>query len=94
MRLMTRKRLHEYIDQPRHAAAREPMLVWASILERSTWRTFIDVKQTFPATDLFVGEKVCFDIGGNKWRIIANVAFKPEIVFILWIGTHEEYDRL
>ena len=40
------------------------------------------------------GEKVCFDIGGNKWRIIATVAYKPEIVFIVWIGTHAEYEKL
>jgi mRNA interferase HigB len=94
MRLMTRKRLRDYIDQVRHSAAKEPMLVWAAVLERSTWRTFVDVKATFPATDHLGGEKVCFDIGGNKWRIIANVAFNSEIVFIVWIGTHKEYEKL
>ncbi len=94
MRLMTRKRLREYIDQPRHAAAIEPMLVWAATLERSTWRSLIDLKETFPATDHLAGEKVCFDIGGNKWRIIANVACKSEIAFIVWIGTHAEYEKL
>ncbi len=94
MRLMTRKRLREYIDLPRHAAAKGPMLVWAATLERSTWLTLVDVKMTFPATDHLTGEKVCFDIGGNKWRIIANVAYKAEIVFIVWIGTHAEYEKL
>jgi len=66
MRLMTRKRLREYIDQPRHAAAREPILAWASILEHSTWRTLVDVKETFPSTDHLSGEKVCFDIGATN----------------------------
>jgi mRNA interferase HigB len=94
MRLMTRKRLREYIDQARHTAAREPMLVWAATLEDSTWRTLVDVKEIFPATDHLTGENVCFDIGGNKWRIIANIAYKPEIVFIVWIGTHAEYEKL
>ena len=94
MRLMTRKTLREYIDEPRYAAARQPMLIWASILEHSRWHTIVDVKQTFPATDHLSGEKVCFDIGGNKWRIIANIAFKSEIVYITWIGTHAEYEAL
>jgi mRNA interferase HigB len=94
MRLMTRRRLHDFVDQVRYAAAKEPMLVWAATLERSTWKTLVDVKETFPATDHLAGEKVCFDIGGNKWRIIANVAFKHEIVFIEWIGTHKEYEKL
>ena len=70
------------------------MLAWAAILVHSAWRTLVDVKETFPATDHLSGETVCFDIGGNKWRIIANVVFKPEIVFIRWIGTHAEYDEL
>jgi mRNA interferase HigB len=94
MRLMTRKTLRDYFSQPRHASARDPMLLWASILEHSKWRTLVDVKETFPATDHLSGEKVCFDIGGNKWRIIANVVFKREIVYIAWIGTHAEYEKL
>ncbi len=94
MRLMTRKRLREYIGQPRNAAAKQPMLVWAATVERSAWSSFVDVKAIFPSADLLAGERVCFDVGGNKWRIIANVAFKPRIVFIAWIGTHAEYERL
>lgn len=70
------------------------MLTWAAAVEQSTWRSFTDVKQTFPSADLLVGEKVCFDVGGNKWRVIANVAYQPQILFIGWIGTHLEYDRL
>jgi len=103
MRLLTRKTLREYYDQPRNAAAKVPMLTWADTVECSPWHTFVDVKQTFPATDHLVGEKMCFDIGGNKWRIIANVTF-PKIdkygnavmgkVYIKWIGTHTEYDKL
>jgi mRNA interferase HigB len=94
MRLMTRKRLREYIDQPKHLQAREPMLVWAATLEHSTWRTLVDEKATFPATDHLSGETVCFDIGGNKWRIIANIDYRYEVVYLVWIGTHAEYDKL
>jgi mRNA interferase HigB len=70
------------------------VLVCAATLERSTWRTLVDVEETFPATDHLSGEKVCFDFGGNKWRIIATIAYQPEIVFIVWIGTHAEYESL
>ncbi len=94
IRLMTRKTLREYVDQPRNAAAKEPMLLWASILEHSTWGSFGDVKATFPASDLLVDNRVCFDIESNKWRIIADVHFKRRIAYIVWIGTHAEYDKL
>lgn len=94
MRLMTRKTLRKYTDDPRNQAAKEPMQIWAATLESSVWNSFVDVKNTFPATDHLSGEKVCFDIGGNKWRIIANVVFSSRIVYIVWIGTHGEYDKL
>ncbi len=94
MRLMTRKRLREYTDQPRNAFARDFMLTWASTVETSTWTSFVDLKQTFPSADHLGGETVCFDIGGNRWRIIANVSYQAEIVFIGWIGDHQEYDKL
>ena len=70
------------------------MLTWAAIVEHSAWKGFTDVKLTFPSADLLAGEKVCFDVGGNKWRIIANVAYRPQIVFSGWIGDHSQYDKL
>lgn len=94
MRLMTRKRLREYIEQPRNAPAKSLMLTWASTVEASTWTSFVELKQTFPAADHLEGETVCFDIGGNRWRIIANVSYQAEIVFLKWIGDHQEYDKL
>jgi HTH-type transcriptional regulator/antitoxin HigA len=78
MRLLIRTTPREHIYQPRHAAAERRWSAWAAILEISTWRTPVDVKDTSSATDHPAGETVCFDVGANKWRIIANLAFKPE----------------
>jgi len=54
---------------------------------------FADVKATFNQTDL-VKDRYIFDIGGNKWRIIATVNFRFGRVLIRWVGSHESYEKL
>lgn len=94
MRLMTKATLRAYTDNPRNAAAKVPMDVWAATVRAAKWASIVDVKRTFPATDHLTGEKVCFDVGGNKWRIIASINYEFQTVFLKWIGTHSEYDKL
>ena len=77
----------------RHAAARKPLQRFLEIARGADWPHFPALKQTFPATDL--GRKTgkaIFDIGGNKFRLIAKVSYEKEKVYVLRILTHKEYD--
>ena len=56
------------------------------------WSTFADIKKTFSATD-YVAPFCIFDVGGNKFRIIAIVSFAEKTVFIDKILTHPQYDK-
>ena len=91
MHVITRKRLREF--SAKHRDAEAPLGVWYAIVSRTDFDSFANLKQVFRSADK-VGKFTVFDIGGNKWRIIANVAYKAEIVFIVWIGTHAEYEKL
>jgi mRNA-degrading endonuclease HigB of HigAB toxin-antitoxin module len=55
---------------------------------KTQWTTLVDVKNTFPATDHMTADRLVFDIGGNKWRIVARVDYQARMVFIRWIGDH------
>lgn len=58
------------------------------------WLHFPDVKRTFPAADYVRSTgRVIFDIGGNKYRLIARVDFDEQLLYIEQVLTHEEYDR-
>ena len=59
----------------------------------ASWKNFADVKQTFNQTDI-VKDKYIFDVGGNKWRIIAQINFDFHGVLIKWVGNHADYDHL
>jgi mRNA interferase HigB len=73
-----------------HAAARSPMDHWYRVAKRASWTSFTEVKQTFNTAD-FVAPHVVFDIGGNKYRLIAEINFSRSVLFIRRIMTHKEY---
>jgi mRNA interferase HigB len=78
-------------------AAARALREWYRITEHSAWRSFADVKATFGQTDTAVvksGQTVCvFDIGGNKFRLIAFVSYRKSKVYVLRVMTHKEYDK-
>lgn len=66
-------------------------------LKVADWKIPEDMKCTFPATDLLgkASKRVVFDIGGNHYRMVCGYIFKKEVhLFIKWIGTHSEYNKL
>lgn len=73
------------------------MREWFKITSGATWRTFADVKATLGQTDqarVRSGQTVCvFDIGGNKFRLVAFVSYAKGKVYVLRIMTHNEYGR-
>ncbi len=76
--------------------AESPLRQWYLLTKRAKWRNFADVKRVFGQTDLArlrSGESVAiFDIGGNKYRLIAAISYTKSKVYVLRILTHKEYD--
>lgn len=81
-----------------HAQHTESLKAWISIVEDSDliWHIPQDIVTTFgnKAVDLIGNDRVVIDVKGNKIRIIAKYQFPSARLFIKWIGTHAEYDKL
>ena len=75
-----------------HLAARTPLQVWRREVQRRGYESFADLKATFGAVDK-VGRYFVFDIGGNKYRIIAAIHFDRQALYVRHVLTHQEYDR-
>jgi mRNA interferase HigB len=73
-----------------HPHARASMDHWYRVAKRAAWASFADVKQSFNTAN-FVAPHVVFDIGGNKYRLIAEMSFARRVLFIRRIMTHQEY---
>ena len=76
----------------RHPDARAPFDRWYRVAKRADWERFADVKQTFNSAD-FVAPYVVFDVGGNKYRLVAEINFRKRVLFIRRILTHKEYEK-
>jgi len=78
-----------------HPQARVPLGVWYSTVSKAEWNGPADIKRTFGANADFVGDnRVIFDIGGNKYRLIVHVAYAYRRVLIKFVGTHSDYDGI
>lgn len=90
MHVLSKKRLREFWQ--RHADAELPLLRWHTLMHKSHYRDFSALRADFPAADRVVG-LVVFNVGGNKYRLIADVRFERALVFVKAVLTHREYDE-
>ena len=93
MRVISKRRLRAFWQ--RHVAARSPLEGWFRVVndKRLSWSDFHDVKRTYGNASL-VGDCVVFNIGGNKYRLIAWVNYQYGVVYVRFIGTHRDYDGI
>jgi mRNA interferase HigB len=75
-----------------HPQAHGPLQAWRHVIEHNTFSNFAALKQTFRSMDK-VGDRYVFNIGGNKYRLIATVAYSIQTVWIKHVLTHAEYDE-
>ena len=92
MRIFTEQTLKEYIEK--HPDTRIALQEWLSIVKRSEWRCFADVKATFNSVDNIGNQRYVFNIKGNNHRLVVVIKFTIRFVYIRFIGTHAEYDKI
>lgn len=92
MRIISRKILREFANQ--YPQAEPPLDAWYQYVNKAMWRTPADVKQSFRTADILPNNRVVFNISGNHYRLIVKIEYDPQIVYIRFIGTHTQYDRV
>ena len=92
MRIIAVKRLKEYWEEfPR---AKQSLLSWYDEADAAQWDNPGDLKQQFHSASIITDKRVIFNIHGNSYRLIADIEYRLKIVFVIWFGTHKEYDRV
>lgn len=86
--IVSHKAIRIFCEEYPHA--RTALDHWYRVAKRATWSSFAEVKQSFNAAD-FVTPYIVFDIGGNKYRLIAGINFVRSVLYIRVIMTHKEY---
>jgi mRNA interferase HigB len=93
MQIIAKRTLKQFWE--RHPRAEVPLKNWYQVVDKADWKAPVDVKRMFGTTVDFIGDnRLIFDIGGNKYRLVVHVAYAFKRVLIKFIGTHAEYDEI
>ena len=93
MQIIAKRTLIQFWEK--HPPAERPLRAWYSFVDKAIWAGPAEVKTMFGATVDFVADnRIVFDIGGNKFRLVVHVSYEYRRVLIKFVGTHAEYDKI
>jgi len=78
----------------KHNQAETPLRAWYAEVRAAKWNGPADVKKAYGSADILPNNRVVFNIGGNNLRLVAKVMYTPGLVYIRFVGTHSEYDKI
>ena len=90
MHVISRKALRDFWQ--RHPDSEQPLRRWHKVITTRDFGNFAELRQTFPSADL-VDDLTVFNIGGNKFRVVASIHFNRRKVYVRHVLTHAEYDQ-
>lgn len=93
MRVIARRTLKDFWEAG-HADAEQPLKAWFAEVSRANWTSMADIKARYRHASVVDAERVVFNIGGNKYRLVAKIWFSGQAVWVKFVGTHREYDDL
>ena len=94
MRIIKEKTLTEYCRLGRYKPAADSLKAWIFEVRYSTWDNTNELKSKYRHATVLSSKRVVFNIKGNDLRLIVDIEYKLKIVFIVWFGTHGEYDKI
>lgn len=92
MRIIARRTLKEFYA--RHADVKPALEAWFHEAKAAQWRSPTEVKARFPNADILPDHRIVFNIKGNRYRLVVKIHYRTGIVFIRFVGTHPEYDKI
>ena len=93
MRIISRKTLREFWEAD-HADAEQPLKAWFAEASKATWTSMAQVKRRYASASVIDSERVVFNIGGNKYRLVVTFWFAGQAMWIKFIGSHAQYDKI
>ena len=95
MRIIARRTLRQFWESSsRYADAQAPLEAWYSEVSKEVWQTPHAIKEKYRNASILKNGRVVFSISGNKYRLIVDVDYEKQIVFIKFVGTHAQYDQV
>jgi mRNA interferase HigB len=98
MRVISRRALRDYVEhlagRSDRPAVKAALDAWFHEVSKASWANSSDVKRRYATASIVSADRIVFNIKGNDHRLVVAVDFELGIVWIKWLGTHSEYDRI
>jgi len=92
MRIIKRNTLEGYWNA--YPGTEQPLRAWFAETNKAKWINSNQMKSDYPSASVISGKRTVFNIKGNSYRLVADIVYKIGIIFIIWFGTHAEYDKI
>ena len=94
MHVIKLKTLVEFFKQPEYRDAKGSLGAWYNEAKRAQWSSPADVKVHYVSASILKNNRVVFNIAGNKYRLVVRINYDSKTVFVRFVGTHREYDKI
>jgi mRNA interferase HigB len=98
MRIIARRTLREFVQSlaghKDQRAVKTALDAWFDEARKARWRSTAELKRSYATASIITAERVVFNVKGNAYRLVVAIDFEKSIVWIKWLGTHQDYDRI
>lgn len=94
VRVIAKRSLQKFWERPGCADARGPLHSWYAEAIKATWRSPQDIMEQYASASICGNNRVVFNVGGNKHRLVVEVQYQAGIVWVKFVGTHAQYDGI
>jgi len=92
MKIIAVKALREFWEK--FPDAEQPLKAWIDEVRKALWTQPADIKNNYRNASILKNRRVCFNIAGNKYRLVVKVNYPYRVLYIRFVGTHAEYDKI
>lgn len=94
IRVISVKKLKDFWNNPKYKDAQQPLRAWYAEAKLSEWKKPSDIKMHYRNASFLANNRVVFNIKGNDYRLVVAIKYEFQIVYIRFIGTHKQYDKI
>lgn len=95
MRVIALSTLKAFLDRsPGYADARESIMAWYRTVRQADWASPADIKRAMRTASILQDGRVVFNLAGNKYRVVVWINYPYRVVYVRFIGTHRQYDKI
>jgi mRNA interferase HigB len=92
LRIISKKILREFWEK--HFDSQQQLKSWFQECNKASWKSPKDIKKEYPSASFLANNRVVFNIKGNTYRLIVRINYDYSMIWIRFIGTHAEYDKV